>query len=225
MKRHWLLCGRNSTIALDDLLLNMQGQTSRHGRGFVIENGKKRPYMHTLSYLAFLLEAKWSTNDGRMTPREQVGLPLHRSSNPYIYLDPFHHCHSLFLLLDGISSTAALAIASLPVSLTFVWKMTLLLPASRHISVTSVWPGSTVPAKRTLMFLKGPNLHAQGHTQENVRQLSLEEASDRKETHFSYTAFPAKPNVHRPCRMGTLKPPAFANPGSMCRGFQSPLRR
>lgn len=46
--------------------------------------------------------------------------------------------------------------ASLPVSLTLVWKMTLL--PSFHISVTSVSPGSTVPAKRTLMFLYGPNL-------------------------------------------------------------------
>lgn len=46
--------------------------------------------------------------------------------------------------------------ASLPVSLTFVWKMTLL--PSFHISVTSVSPGSTVPAKRTLMFLNAPNL-------------------------------------------------------------------
>lgn len=40
--------------------------------------------------------------------------------------------------------------------------MTLLFP-SFHISVTSVWPGSTVPAKRTLMFLKGPYLNILHH--------------------------------------------------------------
>lgn len=44
----------------------------------------------------------------------------------------------------------------LPVSLTLLVKMTLL--PSFHISVMMVWPGSTVPAKRTLMFLMGPNL-------------------------------------------------------------------
>lgn len=63
---------------------------------------------------------------------------------------------SHILPLSSISSTAAPPMASLPVSLTFVWKRTLL--PSRHISVTRVWPGSTVPAKRTLMFLNGPNV-------------------------------------------------------------------
>lgn len=45
---------------------------------------------------------------------------------------------------------------SFPVSLTFVWNKTLF--PSFHISVTSVSPGVTVPAKRTLMFLYLPNL-------------------------------------------------------------------
>jgi hypothetical protein len=52
--------------------------------------------------------------------------------------------------------------ASLPVSLTLVWKM-ILLP-SFHISVTSVCPGITVPAKRTLIFLKAPYLTSRQYT-------------------------------------------------------------
>lgn len=61
------------------------------------------------------------------------------------------------LLLSSVNSSAAApAMAGLPVSLTLHWKVTLL--PSRHISVTMVWPGMTGPAKRTLMFLKGPNL-------------------------------------------------------------------
>ena len=52
------------------------------------------------------------------------------------------------------SSAAALVMAKALRSLTLVWKITLL--PSLHISVTRVSPGMTVPAKRTLMFLKGP---------------------------------------------------------------------
>lgn len=58
------------------------------------------------------------------------------------------------LLPAQTSSAAAPPMASLPVSLTLVWKTTLF--PSFHISVTSVWPGLTVPAKRTLILRKGP---------------------------------------------------------------------
>lgn len=52
------------------------------------------------------------------------------------------------------SSAPAPEMLSLPVSLTFCWKTTVL--PSFHISVMRVWPGSTTPAKRTLMFLNWP---------------------------------------------------------------------
>ena len=37
------------------------------------------------------------------------------------------------------------------------------------------------------------------------------------------TCFPLIPKVHRPCRMGSLKPASSANCWSMCRGFGSPF--
>ena len=61
-------------------------------------------------------------------------------------------------------------------------KMT--LPPSFHISVTTVSPGYSEPANRTLISLKAP--------------------------YFSYTALPAKPKKHKPCRMGCLKPPTLS---------------
>jgi len=57
---------------------------------------------------------------------------------------------------SGNNSAAAAVIASFPVSRTLVWKSTLF--PSFHISVRSVWPGTTVPAKRTLMFLNFPKV-------------------------------------------------------------------
>lgn len=38
-------------------------------------------------------------------------------------------------------------------------------------------------------------------------------------THFSYTALLAMPMKQRPWRMGTLKPPILAKPGSTCKGL------
>lgn len=79
-----------------------------------------------------------------------------------------------YSLPPSTNSAAAPPIASLPVSFTLVWKMTLL--PSFHISVTSVWPGSTVPAKRTLIFLNGPNLFSLSVTLFH---------SNREESYFS----------------------------------------
>lgn len=85
---------------------------------------------------------------------EIVSEPIH--SDPCRFI--FFQILLLLLFPSPSSSTAAPPMATLPVSLILVWKTTLLPPLpSRHISVTSVWPGSTVLAKRTLMFLKGPN--------------------------------------------------------------------
>lgn len=41
-------------------------------------------------------------------------------------------------------------------SLTLAWKINVSLFASFHISVTTVCPGNTGPAKRTLIFRNGP---------------------------------------------------------------------
>ncbi len=102
------------------------------------------------------------------------------------------------------SSTAAFEMQISPRSLIFVRKMTLVSP-SFHISVTSVSPGSTVDANRTLMLL--------------MKRGSPSGAND------AAIARVANPNEHRPWRIGRWNPNAFAKPGSACSGFQSPLRR
>ncbi len=71
--------------------------------------------------------------------------------NEPIYSKPFHSFAGFAL---PISSAPAPAIHGLPVSTTIVWKTTLF--PSFHISVLSFWPGRTVPANLTLIFLKGP---------------------------------------------------------------------
>src|SRR5271168_5187468 len=114
--------------------------------------------------------------------------------------DPFHYQVLLmsdynFAPLPPRSSAPAPAIHSLPVSLTFVWKITL-LPCF-HISVTSVCPGRTVPANLTLTFLIMPKVCT--------------------------ICFPLKPKKHNPCKIGTLNPPTLLNSGSICNGLRSPF--
>src|SRR5690348_15883006 len=81
---------------------------------------------------------------------------------------------------------------------------TIVPPPTSHMSVVSVSPGKTTPAKRTSNVF--------------MRAGSLPQNADS-------TARPARPNEQRPWRIGTSKPPIFAKSGSAWSGFMSPERR
>lgn len=70
-----------------------------------------------------------------------------------------------------------------------------------HIWISSVCPGMVGFVKRALTALNSDT--------------SLSAYANK-------TARTEKPNVHRPCKIGTLWPAIFEKSGSMCNGFKSP---
>src|SRR5215469_6287919 len=92
---------------------------------------------------------------------------------------------------------------------------------------------TTVPSSLAVWNCAVPSAPAQMETTsdspgstglENLPDMDTKRAGSEPHTSCSST-LPVMPYVHRPCRIGRLKPPLAANDGSECSGLRSPDSR